>query len=69
MDFPEHYNTWHELAADAMKGQSTLKKLDQGLSGVDEEETVRCDLGCRMVFQSNADRQRHIKLVHRLTYE
>ena len=40
MDFPEHFNTWHELATDAMKGQSTLTKLDQGLSGVDEEETV-----------------------------
>ena len=57
------------MAAKAMSGEQVIPQIDEGLSGVSEDEAIRCDMGCRKVFQSNADRNRHIKLVHRINYE
>lgn len=62
-----HYDTFEKIAIEAMFGHFVPPKLDEGLTRYEEiYTTARCQSGCRKVFQSKADRDRHNKLMYDL---
>ena len=63
----EQYKTWSEMARAVPEGTQQLPDIDGGLSHPRNYiGQVRCVRGCKKVFQSVADRERHDKLIHRL---
>ena len=64
------FKSWTQMANDAFNGRVRVPDLDEGLTSQYEHNGVsRCPHSCRKVYQSNADRERHEKLVHRLNVE
>ena len=40
LEHPGHYKTWREMAAKAMSGQLVIPQIDEGISGVSEDEAI-----------------------------
>ena len=59
--FHGHFKTWEEMASLSTIGKLQPQTLDEGLEG-----DMICKNGCRKVFQSAADRERHNRLVHKI---
>lgn len=62
--YPGHYKTWEEMASLATARKLKKMDLDEGLSSSLQGEYRRCKHGCRKVFQSRADKDRHDKILH-----
>ena len=61
---PGHFQTWHELATQALSGKLEELTLDNGLGSTLNFQRICMDGKCHKVFQSAADRDRHNRLVH-----
>ncbi|XP_038052645.1 uncharacterized protein LOC119725325 [Patiria miniata] len=62
---PGHFFTWQEMASKAVTGKLKIPALDEGVHSPINGERV-CQAGCKKVFVSAADRDRHNRLMHKL---
>ena len=60
---PGHFFTWHEMATMAVSGTQQTPELDTGITTGLKGDRL-CTAGCKKVFQSTADRDRHYRLIH-----
>lgn len=62
---PDHFMAWHEMAQRATAGTLQFADVDEGLESPLSGEQRRCKQGCKKVFQSAADMDRHDRLIHK----